>query len=104
MVLQAVNLDTLQNFLAEIKVAFSGIVAIVAEDGTLIAHTNKEIIKEQKKIPENLMKRISRDIAAQTQNISSATEEQSAAMQEISSSSQGLASLAGDLQQFRPSV
>ncbi|MDF2572773.1 MAG: mcpB 2 [Sporomusa sp.] len=57
MVLQAVNLDTLQNFLAEVKVAFSGIVAIVAEDGTLIAHTNKEIIKEQKKIPENLIKR-----------------------------------------------
>ncbi|WP_017531290.1 MULTISPECIES: hypothetical protein [Pelosinus] len=65
------------------KVAFSGIVVIVAEDGTLIAHTNKDIIKEQKKIPKNLMKRF---------------KEQSAAMQEISSSSQGLANLAGDLQ------
>lgn len=56
MVLQAVNLDTLQNFLTEVKVGFSGKAAIVADDGTLIAHTNQEIIKEQKKIPENTMK------------------------------------------------
>jgi methyl-accepting chemotaxis protein len=58
MVLQAVNLDTLQSFLAEVKVGFSGIAAIVAEDGTLIAHTNKELVKEQQKIPENIMKRL----------------------------------------------
>ncbi|MDR3565714.1 MAG: methyl-accepting chemotaxis protein [Negativicutes bacterium] len=57
-VLQAVNLETLQNFLAQVKVGSTGVVSIVAQDGTLIAHTNKELVKEQKRIPEEEMKRL----------------------------------------------
>ncbi len=59
MVLQAVNLETLQDYLAQVKVGSTGVAAIVAHDGTLIAHSNKELIKEQKKISEELMTRLS---------------------------------------------
>ena len=41
---------------------------------------------------------LSRDAAAESQNVSAATEEQSASMEEIASSSQALAKLAQDLQ------
>ena len=55
MVLQAVNLDTLQNFLGQVRVGTTGVAAIVTNDGTLIAHSNKDLIKTQKNIPSNLM-------------------------------------------------
>ena len=41
---------------------------------------------------------LSRDAAAESENVSAATEEQSASMQEIAASSQALAKLAEDLQ------
>jgi methyl-accepting chemotaxis protein len=55
MVLQAVNLETLQNYLGQVKVGATGVAAIISEDGTLIAHTNRNLVKEQKKIAEELM-------------------------------------------------
>lgn len=55
MVLQAVNLDTLQTFLGQVKVGTTGVAAIAADDGTLIAHSNRDLIKAQKKIPADLM-------------------------------------------------
>ncbi|MEN6411508.1 MAG: methyl-accepting chemotaxis protein [Veillonellales bacterium] len=57
MVLQAVNLDTLQNFLGQVKVGSTGVAAIVTDDGTIIAHSNKELTKTQKKIPVALLQR-----------------------------------------------
>jgi methyl-accepting chemotaxis protein len=54
-VLQAVNLDTLQEFLGQVKVGSSGVTAVVAEDGTLLAHSNQELITAQKKIPADLL-------------------------------------------------
>jgi len=57
MVLQAVNLETLQNYLGQVKVGATGVAAIISEDGTLIAHTNRNLVKEQKKIAEELMTR-----------------------------------------------
>lgn len=57
MVLQAVNLDTLQNFLAQVKVGSTGVAAIVTNDGTILGHSNKELIKAQKKIPSDLLQR-----------------------------------------------
>lgn len=50
MVLQAVDLATLQDILATIKVGSSGVAAIVTKEGSLVAHTNKELVKEEKKI------------------------------------------------------
>ena len=44
------------------------------------------------------VEKISRETAAEAQNVSAATEEQSASTEEIASSSQSLANLAGDLQ------
>ena len=41
---------------------------------------------------------LSRDAAAESENVSAATEEQSASMEEIAASSQALAKLAQDLQ------
>lgn len=58
MVLQAVNIETLQHFLGDVKVGASGVVAIVAQDGTLIAHSNKELVKDQKKISEDLLQKL----------------------------------------------
>lgn len=58
MVLQAVNLETLQNYLAQVKVGSTGVAALIAHDGTLIAHSNRDLVKEQKKIAEDLMKRL----------------------------------------------
>lgn len=58
MVLQAVNLETLQNYLGQVKVGATGVAAIISEDGTLIAHTNRNLVKEQKKIAEELMTRL----------------------------------------------
>ena len=56
MIAQSVDLATLQNFLAQIKVGSTGVVAIVAKDGSLVAHTNSELLKEQKKIPEDILR------------------------------------------------
>ena len=57
--------------------------------------TYKEFVKLASiKEVENL----SRDAAAESQNVSAATEEQSASMEEIAASSQALAKLAEDLQ------
>jgi len=58
MVLQAINIETLQKFLAQVKVGSTGVVGIISHDGTLIAHSNKELVKEQKKIPNELLKRL----------------------------------------------
>ncbi|MDF2875210.1 MAG: mcpB 2 [Sporomusa sp.] len=58
MVLQAVNLETLQDYLAQVKVGSTGEAAIVAHDGTVIAHSNRELVKEQKKFSEELMQRL----------------------------------------------
>lgn len=58
MVLQAVNLETLQNYLGQVKVGATGVAAIISQDGTLIAHTNRNLVKEQKKIADDLMNRL----------------------------------------------
>ncbi len=55
MVAQSVDLAILQNFLASIKVGSTGVVAIIAQDGSLLAHTNSDLFKEQKKIPEDML-------------------------------------------------
>jgi methyl-accepting chemotaxis protein len=55
MVLQAIDLSTLQNFLAKVKIGSAGVAAIVTKDGSLVGHSNKEMMKEPKKISENLM-------------------------------------------------
>jgi len=55
-VAQSISLETLQNFLQQVKVGENGVVGIVAQDGSLLAHTNKDLIKEQKKVPENLLR------------------------------------------------
>ncbi|WP_425059160.1 methyl-accepting chemotaxis protein [Sporomusa carbonis] len=55
MVLQAVDLETLQNILAKIKVGSTGVAAVVSQDGAIIAHTNKDRVKEQKKILDHLL-------------------------------------------------
>lgn len=61
-VLQAVNIKTLNDFLAQVKVGSTGIVAIVAPDGTLLVHSNTNLVKEQKKIPAELMARFQEHI------------------------------------------
>lgn len=58
MVLQAVDIETLQHFLAQVKVGAQGVVAIVAQDGTIIAHSNRDIVKDQKKISGDLLQRL----------------------------------------------
>ncbi|MBP2625306.1 MAG: methyl-accepting chemotaxis sensory transducer with Cache sensor [Firmicutes bacterium] len=55
-VAQSISLDTLQNFLAPVKVGEAGVVGIVAQDGSILAHTNKDLIKEQKKVPEDMLR------------------------------------------------
>ena len=62
MILQAINLETIQKFLSEIQLGSTGVVGIFSHDGTLIAHTNKDIMKEQKKIPEELLKRLQENV------------------------------------------
>ncbi|WP_378955789.1 methyl-accepting chemotaxis protein [Pelosinus sp. sgz500959] len=61
MIAQSVDLATLQNFLAQIKVGQTGVIAIVARDGSLLAHTNSDLLKEQKKIPENTLQTVIND-------------------------------------------
>ena len=56
MVLQAVDLETLQKMLATVKVGSTGEVAIVTPDGSYVVHSNKEFVKEERKIPESFMK------------------------------------------------
>ncbi|MDF2569075.1 MAG: mcpB 2 [Sporomusa sp.] len=58
MILQAVNLETLQFFLAQVKVGSTGVAAVIAQDGTLIAHSNRDLVKEGKRIPDDLMMRL----------------------------------------------
>lgn len=55
MILQAVNLETLQIFLTQVKVGSTGIAAVIAQDGTLIAHSNRDLLKDGKRIPDSLM-------------------------------------------------
>ena len=55
MILQAVNLETLQIFLTQVKVGSTGIAAIIAQDGTLIAHSNRDLLKDGKRIPDTLL-------------------------------------------------
>jgi len=55
MVCQSVDLETLQNFLTQIKVGSTGVTAIVARDGSVIAHSNKDILKEQKKVSDEIL-------------------------------------------------
>lgn len=58
MILQAVNLKTLQSFLDEIKVGSTGTAAIISQDGTLIAHTYKDLVQSDNKIPDDFMIRL----------------------------------------------
>jgi methyl-accepting chemotaxis protein len=58
-VAQSVSLETLQAFLAQVKVGDAGVAAIIAQDGSLLAHTNPDLIKEQKKVPENVLRSLS---------------------------------------------
>jgi methyl-accepting chemotaxis protein len=69
-------------------------VAIIAKAVNEAATGSQRIVSSIKEV-ENL----SRDAAAESQNVSAATEEQSASMQEIAASSQALAKLAEGLQQ-----
>ena len=55
MVCQSVDLETLQNFLTQIKVGSTGVTAIVARDGSVIAHSNRDILKEQKKVSDEML-------------------------------------------------
>lgn len=50
MILQAIDLVTLQDFLANIKIGSSGTAAVVTEDGSIVAHTNQDMVKEQRKV------------------------------------------------------
>lgn len=54
-VAQSISLETLQNFLEQVKVGETGVAGIVAQDGSILAHTNKDLIKEQIKVPENIL-------------------------------------------------
>lgn len=54
-VVQSVSLDILQSLLAPVKVGEGGVAGIVAKDGSILAHTDKELIKEQKKLPEDIL-------------------------------------------------
>ena len=56
LVAQSISLDTLQNLLAPVKVGETGVVGIVAQDGSILAHANKDLIKEQKKVPEDILR------------------------------------------------
>lgn len=56
MILQALDLETLQHFLSVVKVGESGVVAVVAQDGTIIAHSNKDRVKQQ--IAAELLERL----------------------------------------------
>jgi methyl-accepting chemotaxis protein len=69
-------------------------VAVIAKAVNEAAIGSQRIVSSIKEV-ENL----SRDAAAESQNVSAATEEQSASMQEIAASSQALAKLAEGLQQ-----
>ena len=69
-------------------------VAVIAKAVNEAAVGSQRIVSSIKEV-ENL----SRDAAAESQNVSAATEEQSASMQEIAASSQALAKLAEGLQQ-----
>jgi methyl-accepting chemotaxis protein len=55
MVCQSVDLETLQNFLTQIKVESTGVTAIVARNGSVIAHSNRDILKEQKKVSDEML-------------------------------------------------
>lgn len=55
MVLQAVDLATLQNILANIKVGSAGVAAVVAKDGSLVGHTNGDLVKEQKQVAGKML-------------------------------------------------
>jgi methyl-accepting chemotaxis protein len=55
MVCQSVDLETLQNFLAQSKVGSTGVTAIIAKDGSVIAHSNQDILKEQKKVTDGMI-------------------------------------------------
>jgi len=57
-VAQSISLETLQNLLSSVKVGEKGVVGIIAQDGTILAHTNKELIKEQKKIPLDTLQKM----------------------------------------------
>ncbi|GBG57362.1 methyl-accepting chemotaxis protein McpB [Sporomusaceae bacterium FL31] len=61
MVLQAVDLATLQDILSTIKVGSSGVAAIVTKEGSLVAHTNKELVKEEKKIAGEMLQTLQQD-------------------------------------------
>lgn len=55
MVLQAVDLSTLQNILANIKVGSSGVAAVVTRDGSLVGHTNLALVQEQQKVNSGML-------------------------------------------------
>ena len=73
----------------------------VTDQVTVIAKAVNEAAVGSQRIVSSIkeVENLSRDAAAESQNVSAATEEQSASMQEIAASSQALAKLAEGLQQ-----
>ncbi|HWR41070.1 MAG TPA: methyl-accepting chemotaxis protein [Patescibacteria group bacterium] len=54
-VAQSISLETLQRFLTHLKIGSTGTAAIIDQDGSLVAHTNKELVKEDNKQKETVM-------------------------------------------------
>ena len=61
-VAQSVSLESLQAFLAPVKVGENGVIGIVAQDGSIIAHTNQAILKEQTKVREDVLRELTRNL------------------------------------------
>ena len=80
--------------------AINGQINQVTEQVSIIAKAVNEAAVGSQRIVSSIkeVENLSRDAAAESQNVSAATEEQSASMQEIASSSHALAKLAEDLQ------
>ncbi|CUH96812.1 hypothetical protein P22_2923 [Propionispora sp. 2/2-37] len=55
MVVQSVDLKTLQDFLSQIRVGTDGVVAIVARDGSVVAHSNSDMLHGGNKVAEELL-------------------------------------------------
>lgn len=80
--------------------AINGQVKQVTDQVAIIAKAINEAAAGSRRIVSSIgeVEHLSRDAAAEAQNVSAATEEQSASMQEIAASSQELAKLAQELQ------
>ena len=80
--------------------AINGQIGQVTDQVQIIAKAVGEAAVGSQRIVASIkeVENLSRDAAAESQNVSAATEEQSASMEEIAASSQALANLAQDLQ------